>query len=138
MRRSEPPEEKGVIAAINEILDQYVSRINSGDVNSWASVWTDDGILMQPNSPPIIGKERIRAQQRGFQDRFTPDLAIKNEEVRVAGGWAYARGTFFMTMTPRVGGQATSFEGDYITIFEGQADESWMISRDILNSRAPS
>lgn len=125
---------EAVTATVNEIWSQYSSSLNSGDNDAWLSLWTDDGIQMPPNSPPVIGKEQIRARNQAALDQFTVDIEITNEEVRVAGDWAYARGTYTATLTPKQGGEALFIDGKYMTILERQPDGSWKIHRDIFNS----
>ena len=126
---------EAVTAAVNEIWSQYSSSLISGDIDAWLSLWTDDGIQMPPDSPPVIGMEQIRARNTAVSDQFTVDsIEITNEEVRVAGDWAYARGTYTATLTPRQGGEALFIDGKYMTILERQPDGSWKIHRDIFNS----
>lgn len=45
------------ITKIKEGLKQYAEAVNSGDFESWISLWDNDGVQMPPNAPPIEGKE---------------------------------------------------------------------------------
>ena len=128
---------ESITAAVNEIYNQYSSSLNSGDIDRWISLWTDNGVQMPPDSPPVIGKEQIRASNKGVLDQFTFNMGITNEEVRVAGDWAFARGTYTATLTPKEGGEAIFIDGKYMTILERQPDGSWKIHRDIFNSNVP-
>lgn len=92
---------------------------------------------MPPDSPPIVGKEQIRTRNKAVLDRFTFDLNITNEEVRVAGEWAFSRGIFKATLRPKGGGKITLVDGKYMTILQRQADGSWKVYRDIFNSNVP-
>ena len=58
-----------VTAVINEIYNQYSSSYNAEDIDQWISLWTDDGVQMPPDSPWVIGKEQIRAANKGFLDQ---------------------------------------------------------------------
>ncbi|GAG86570.1 unnamed protein product, partial [marine sediment metagenome] len=55
------------IAAINELYDQYCLRVNTGDLDLFISLWTDDATRMDVDLPAIVGKENIRAH---FKPRF--------------------------------------------------------------------
>jgi uncharacterized protein (TIGR02246 family) len=121
-------------AAINDIWTEYASSLNDGDIDRWLSLWTEDGVQMPPNEPPVIGKDQIRVGMKGALDQFTFDIDITNAEVGVAGSWAFSRGTFTRTDTPKEGGQPVFFDGKYMSILERQADGSWKIHRDIFNS----
>jgi uncharacterized protein (TIGR02246 family) len=127
-------EAKDVAASVNEIWNRYSTTYNSGDIDGWIFLWADDGIQMPPGSPPVLGKEEIRKRNKAVLDRFTFDLSITNDETSVADGWAFARGTYKATLTPRNGGERTHVDGKYLTIFQRQSDGSWKIYRDIFNS----
>ena len=125
------------ITAINEIWTQYSSSLNSGDIDLWISLWTDNGVQMPPDSPPVIGKEQIRGRNKGVLDQFTFNMGITNEEVEVAGDWAFARGTYTAILTPKAGGETIDIDGKYLTILKRQVDGSWKIFRDCFNSNVP-
>ncbi len=123
--------------AINEILNRYSSSMNRGDIDAWLALWTDNGIHMPPNSPPITGKKRIRTRIKSELDQFRFNLRITNEEVRVAGEWAYARGIYTAALTPKQGGEPMFIDGKYMKVFERHPDGSWKIHGDIYNSNVP-
>jgi uncharacterized protein (TIGR02246 family) len=125
------------LAAVNEVWTQYSSSFSAGDIDRWLSLWTDDGVQMPPGSPPIAGKEQIRRRNKAALDRFTFEMSITNEEVRTAGDWAFSRGIYKATLTPKSGGKTTLIDGKYMTILQRQADGSWKIYRDIFNSNTP-
>ena len=121
-------------AAIIDFMNQYRSSQNAGDIDRFMSLWTEDGILMPPNGPPVIGKDQIREGTIGRFDQFTFDLDGTEAEVEVAGGWAFTRGTYTITVTPKEGGQPVFIDGKYIGILERQSDGSWILHRNIFNS----
>jgi uncharacterized protein (TIGR02246 family) len=124
-------------AAVEEIWRQYSSRLNAGDLDGWMNLWADDGIQMPPNAPPVIGKNQIRAKIQETLDRFTFDITISNAEVRATDGWAFARGTYKATLTPRQNGQVVHIDGKYMTILQRESNGAWKIFRDIFNSNVP-
>ncbi len=125
------------IAAVNDIWNQYSSSLNSGDLDRWMSLWTEGGVQMPPGEPPVIGKDQIRARNKGVLDQFTFNIRITNEEVGAARDWAFARGTYKATLTPKEEGDAIDVDGKYMTIFQRQPDGSWKIHLDIFNSNVP-
>ena len=126
-----------VAAAVNDIWNHYASSLNAGDVDRWISLWTEDGVQMPPDSPPVIGKGQIRTTMKGILDRFAFDIAVTPQEVGAAGDWAFSRGIFKATLTPRKGGKAILVDGKYMTVLQRQPDGSWRIHRDIFNSNTP-
>ena len=121
-------------AAIIDFMNQYRSSQNAGDIDRFMSLWTEDGILMPPNGPPVIGKDQIREGTIGRFDQFTFDLDGTEAEVEVAGGWAFTRGTYTITVTPKEGGQAVFIDGKFMNILQRQPDGSWKMHRGIFNS----
>ena len=136
--RPQGSESGAATAAVNDIWTRYSASLNAGDLDSWLSLWTDDGVQLPPGEPPVVGKDQIRARNRGVLDKFTFNISITNDEVGVASDWAFARGTYTATLTPKAGGRAIPINGKYMTILKRQPDGSWKIHRDIFNSNVPS
>ena len=125
------------VAAINEIWIQYASSFSSGDLDSWISLWAENGVQMAPDAPAVIGKEQIRAKYESILPQFIFKMAITTEEIRVAGDWAFSTGIYAVSITPKAGGETAEIAGKYLTILERQADGSWKIVRDCFNSNVP-
>lgn len=125
------------ISAINNILDQYASSINAGDIDQWISLWAEDGIQMPPDNPAVVGKENIKAGLQSSFDLYKWEMTINGEEVRVAGIWAFARGNYTYTLIPKEKGKTIKGNGKYLSILTKQADGSWKFARDCFNNNAP-
>jgi uncharacterized protein (TIGR02246 family) len=125
------------VAAIKEIWNQYTLGANTGDLDLWISLWGDNGIRMAPGTPAVFEKEQIRAQMKVPFEQFDTKIAINCEEVQVAGDWAFSRGTYTFSTTPKAGGETTYINGKFLTILKRQVDGSWKIFRDCFNSNAP-
>lgn len=125
------------ISAINNVLDQYASSINAGDIDQWISLWADDGIQMPPDNPAVVGKENIKAGLQSSFHLYNWNMTINGEEVRVAGNWAFARGNYTYTLTPKEEGKTINGNGKYLSILAKQADGSWKFARDCFNSNVP-
>jgi ketosteroid isomerase-like protein len=54
----------------------------------------------------------------------------------VAGDWAYDRGNYTLTVTPKPG-KPMEESGKYLAVCKRQPDGSWKISRLIYNSNNP-
>ena len=126
--------DQAAAAAVNDLLKEFSASLNNGDLDRWVALWTDDGIQMPPGEPAVIGKERIRTRNGAGLDRFTFDMGITNEELRVAGDWAFIRGTYKATLKPKQGGAPLLIDGKYMSILAKQPDGSWKVHRDIFNS----
>ena len=123
--------------AINNVREAHIAALNDGNADSWVAAFTDDGVQMPPNAPANLGSESIRAWSQAFLEPFRVQFRLFVDEVRVAGGWAFERGTYKITLTPKAGGEPIQDIGKYITIYERQPGGGWEIARDIWNSNDP-
>ena len=126
------------IEAVKNLTEEYDAAINSGDLDSWVSLYTDDAVRMPPNSPALVGKDAIRSVMQSSFEKFTFDIKETAEEVIVAGDWAFARGTYTYTITPKAGSEPIGDDsGKWMAFHKCQPDGSWKIYRNIWNSDLP-
>jgi uncharacterized protein (TIGR02246 family) len=124
-------------SAVDAIFAQYAASLRAGDAAAWAALWTEDGVQMPPDAPAITGRSQIRESIRRLLADFRFDMQIRTDEVRSAGDWGFARGTYSATLTSKEGGATIPIDGKFMTILARQADGSWKIHRDIFNSNVP-
>ena len=124
-------------ATVDAIFARYVASLSAGDADGWATLWMEDGVQMPPDAPPVVGRAQIREKLRGLLAQFRFDMRIQTEEVRTAGDFAFARGMYQATLTPKAGGPGMPIDGKFMTIFARQPDGTWLIYRDIFNSNVP-
>jgi ketosteroid isomerase-like protein len=63
------------------------------------------------------------------------EFALDVEETQFAGEyWAFERGAYDITLTPKTGGRPIRDTGKYITIYSRANDGQCLIARDIWNS----
>jgi len=125
------------IARINEFWKTYAAVVNAGDIETWISLWIDDGIQMPPAAPRRIGKEQIRAEMQTLFDLFDEQMTLHLEEVWVEGDMAYSHGTYDFVMTPKSGDDPIQGSGNFLTVLHRQIDGSWKIAIDCFNYNEP-
>lgn len=121
-------------AAIREITSRYNTTALAADWDGWANQLTEDAVFLQPNGPALQGRAAIRQWATGFTGMasFTSPVL----EVGGAGPVAYARGTYAFAMGPTAQLQISD-SGNWLTVYERQADGTWRIKRNIWNSSQP-
>lgn len=127
-------------AAIRQVWVAYANAVETADVNAYMALWADDGVQMPPGAPPNVGKDMIRARTvKGFGSRgdSTTVMQIDPQEITVIGDWAYTRGLYTVTVTPKSGGTVGHVDGKFMTVLRRQQDGSWKLYRDIFNSNVP-
>jgi ketosteroid isomerase-like protein len=111
--------------------------LSRGDLDSLMSVYAEDVISLPPNQPARVGKAAVQAMWEETLSDFAVEVSVSVEEVEVAGGWAFERGTFNMRLSPRAGDAPIEDTGKYLDVLRQQADGSWKYSRVSWNSSEP-
>lgn len=114
-------------AAVREVTGIFDKALNSGDADTLAELYVDDGRRYHPDEPARIGKEAIRA---GFQSDFeqsTYNGQNTVDKVILAGDLVVARGSWKGTNTPKAGGDPVEVSGYWIDYRRLQEDGSWKI-----------
>jgi len=100
---------------IDRLRDRHVAALNAGDAEAWVACFTDDGVQMPPHFATNTGKSAVRGWSQGFLNLFECRFSLSGDEVRVAADWAFERGRYTITLTPRAGGGSMDDSGKYIT-----------------------
>ncbi len=124
-------------AAIRNLETEVVAAENAGDLDALMAGIAGNAIWLPPNEPALTGKVAIREWMQNSFDQFDLEITTATAEVEVAGDWAFARGTYEFTVTPKAGGGGQQETGKYIWILQRQADGSWKFARAIWNSDGP-
>ena len=128
------PSEADDRVAIEALLAAWDADVNAADVDALTASFTDDPIRMDPNLSALVGKEAIRAALQAEFDVSTIETVGVAEEIQVAGDWAFVRGIYTDTVTPKAGGDPTQVQGRWMSIVLRQPDGAWKWHRDIWNT----
>ncbi len=122
--------------AINALRDQVMTAFNAGDAAAVAATYAEDAIMMNPDQPAAEGRQAIQAAYETLFKESKPKIAFTPLETQVTGDWAYDRGNYTATMTPK-SGKPMEMSEKYLVICKLQPDGSWKVFREISNSNAP-
>jgi uncharacterized protein (TIGR02246 family) len=124
------------LAAIAEFDRRYLKAINDGDIETLASLTTDDHMMISSGGPPLKGKRAlVDAMTRAFQTTEF-DESWTTEEIDVSGNLAYQRGMFVVVSRPKAGGAESRITGNFLRIYR-KIDGAWFMVRDSFNSQQP-
>jgi uncharacterized protein (TIGR02246 family) len=124
------------VIMITQLLDEYASSIEAGDLERWIALWMPDGKQMPPGTPARLGPEEIREGNRPMFDLFDTEMTIYQDELRVIGNYAYGHGNYDYAMTPKEGGRAITGSGKFLSILKKQTDGSWKFAIDCFNDNS--
>ena len=130
-------QEQDDAAAIQTLTEEWTAAFNAGDATTLAAWYADDAVRMPPNAPAYTGPEAAKEAFRRLFEQFSGELTWPTEEIVVADGWAFHRGTYTIRLTPVAGGEVIGESGKVIVIFRRQPDGSWKIAREIWNRDNP-
>ena len=122
--------------AVSALADQYAAGMNSSDAAAVAASYADDAIEMPPDQAAIEGKQAIQASYEAMFKEYAVKFALTPLETQVAGDWAYQRGNYTDTVTPK-SGKPMEQSGKYLVIAKRQPDGSWKDYRATWNSNNP-
>lgn len=122
------------LAAIAEFNRKYLQAINDEDIETLASLTTEEHILISSGRPPTVGKAANDAANARVFKQFDIVETWTPLETVVSGDLAYQRGTFTVAATPRAGGNTTKTSGNFLRIYKRFPDVGWRMVRDMFNS----
>lgn len=138
-RKSSDRPESEVRTELARLMQRFVNAMKAGDVETPASLWTEDGWAAEPGrAQPVRGRDGMR---QWFRDTYAAgritNLAFHPSELKVHGDYAYETGHFVFTLQPHAGGAALNDQGHYFIEWHRGADGQWRARREVWNSAVP-
>jgi len=122
-------------AALRQAFVIEMKAANAADAAGWASLYTQDAIVLRPHAPAVQGREAIQQ----WLATLPPISNAKGEGVEVMGygDLAYLRGSYSMTFSIPGVPVPIDEQGKFLQIYRKQSDGSWKMTREIYNSDLP-
>jgi ketosteroid isomerase-like protein len=125
-----------------ELIDPIRERIDAAwlrsDADGITSYLDKDAMLLPPNSPRLVGRDRINRWLREFFEHYTmTELAMPERELTISGDLAFERSVYEWTLTPRDAGELIRDQANWIGIWRRSPDGSWAEVCGIWNSALP-
>lgn len=121
------------VAMINAVNQEFVAAFNSGDSKTLATVYTQGGQLLPPNSEIVTGHDNISAFWQAVMDAGIANAKLETVELEVLGDSAVEVGQYIL----KVADGTTVDNGKFIVMWKKE-DGEWKWHRDIWNSsKAP-
>ena len=124
--------------AINSLHQRDMEASRKWDVDTLATLWSDDIVMLSAGEPAMIGKEANRAAflrlRDDSRDVQITDYILSFNEVKITGDWAFEWGTYSGTVKPVAGGEGIRTTGKVIRVLKKDADGSWKIARAMYDS----
>lgn len=111
--------------------------INSNNIDSLASMLTDDVVFLAANAPPVVGKAAVRGWADGYLKAFRTKWDKPVQEFVVSGDYAFERYAYKSTDTPVGGGKDVVDTGWGFVVYHRDADGVWRVARDAFGPDHP-
>jgi len=121
--------------AFSALYKKLVGAANVGDVDTYVSCYTEDGVLMPPHAQPVVGQAALEAYMTDwFGDWELEGHVATMDEQRAGGPVAFCRYRTEGKYRPRSGGDPLPYSHTYIDTLIKQPDGSWLIAVHMWSS----
>lgn len=123
--------------AIQKLHQQDIDATLARDPQALADLFTDDGVLLEPGGPAVIGKAAILAGNK--KDSLEhPDARVVSykpeiKDPQVVDGWAFEWDTFEGSYKESEKAEVKTFRAKALRILKKQPDGSWKFARVMWN-----
>jgi ketosteroid isomerase-like protein len=122
-------------AALRKLDDEWSKAAGAKDIEKTVSFYSDDAIVLVPNSPLLKTKEQIRTLWTGMFSIPGFSGGWKPEKIEIArsGDLAYISGRYEINEVDPSGRPLTD-TGNYLEIWRKQSDGNWKCVVDTFSS----
>jgi len=121
---------------IDSAQARYSEAVVKGDVQALSSFFTDDAVVIAPNSKAFHGRAEIDTSnaQTLRRAKFT-GLKLHTDDLQVVGDAGIETGTYEQTLQAQ--GKTMHDNGSYLVVWRRQANGGWKIYRMAYDSELP-
>jgi uncharacterized protein (TIGR02246 family) len=102
---------------VKTLDEAWVKAAKAGDAAALTALYAPDAVMYPPDEMIATGREAIRASYDKFLGANTvQDMQMMYDKTGTAGNSSWASGHFKMTVAPKSGGAAQTFEGRFTSI----------------------
>ena len=125
------PKKENIHSAKSEIIktDEAFSNMSrqNGMKKAFIEYMDDEGILLRPKHPPIIGADAIEFLSLANDTAYTLTWKPSGAEVSAAGDLGFTYGIYTLSLSD------TTLYGTYVSIWKKQKDGKWKFVLDTGN-----
>jgi len=128
--QSRGPNESTLPVSIQQFRDAFVATVRDRDVNSWAELLAESGVMMTPSGQTTEGRAAFREYwNRAFQGATGPNpLEVTIQDARIGADLAVVRADY--------GPAGREPVGQYVWVLERENSEPWMLVWWMYNRRS--
>jgi len=122
-----------ILTAVKKANIRFGEKVRKNDVAGLAALYTEDTVLMPPNSVKLYGRKAAGEFWGGaFSQMGLKDAVLETVEVFGSGDTVTEVGNYILKVKPE-GQEPVEDRGKYFVVWK-QTDEGLKLHRDIWNS----
>lgn len=124
--------------ALMQLSRDWSAMVPAGDWDTMIEYWAPDAVMMPPGTPPLLGREAIRAyvEAAGQIPGFSISWEPVSVHVAASGDMAYMIERNVVTVSDSLG-NPMSTHGKVVTVWRKDADGNWKNVVDMWNESPP-
>ncbi len=120
-------------AGIKTLNQSYEKAVKAADVSAMANLWADDGVMLPPGEPAVVGSRQIRAwlsrnQPENSQAQIS-NVSANWRDITVAGDYAFQWAPTFVNIRSADNTAGVHMSGTALQVLKKQPDGSWKLYR---------
>jgi uncharacterized protein len=127
-------EDERTRAAVEDASRLLVDAVNASDVERVISLWSDDGTLLPPHHPRVVGRESIRGYFAELFSICRLRFQLTSSRIWTANDTACQQVDYIAEITLVGGGPIRRDCGKGLHLFCRQPTGRWLLALDIWNS----
>jgi len=129
---------KDELTAIRELHAKDINASKARDFDTLLSLWTEDGVLLEPGKQPTRGIDAIKSymeeQKEAGKTYVIKKYEHRWEEIKVVGDWAFEWGFFDAVAEMIASCEVIEQRGKLFRVLQKQKDGSWKVARVIAHN----
>ena len=116
--------------AVHQAHLNYVSAINSNNIDSLLAMLTEDVVYLPAGEPVIVGKDAVKPWIAGYFNAYRTEWVEQIQEIVVMGNWAFERHSAQSRDSSYTDGQVYTSSSWGLVIYHFDTDGNWRVARD--------
>lgn len=118
------------LAAIEARAISYLTAFNRADAAAVVANYADDGVLMAPARPAVVGKDMLAMVYPEVFEAVGFDMTYDIKEVvRISAEWAFVRSSTEGTETIKATGEVQPAQYQELFLMRKSTNGAWQIAR---------
>jgi uncharacterized protein (TIGR02246 family) len=121
------------VTRLRQVNEAFARAVSAGDASKIGDLYTEDALLMPPNTGPLRGRAAVVAYFEGLLKAGKVSLEVRSGVAHSDGDLGYDGGQYAFELTPAQG-SPTRDSGKYLVVLKRGADGKWRMAVDTWNS----